>query len=263
MAARTAAAGAPAAASRIDGRSPVPKYSQLRTILLDLIAVAGVDQPAPSERDLVARYGVARMTVRKAVDHLVAEGRLYRVPGKGTFVARPKIEMSLRLTSFTEDMLARGYQPGSRELDRRLVPAGRTLAAELQIAPHDEVVVLERLRLADGTPMAVERSHVPAAAAPGLLEADLTDRSLYSYLEQQHGIVLDTGEQVVEAAVIDAADAAVLALPPSSAALLLTRRSLSRGVPVEYVVSTYRADRYQLRAALDAPAPTRTPGGRP
>jgi GntR family transcriptional regulator len=98
--------------------------------------------------------------------------------------------------------------------------------------------------------------------APGLAEADLTDRSLYGYLEAEHGIVLDAGEQVVEAALVSPADARILAIPEGSAALLLTRRSSSRDVPVEYVVSTYRADRYQLRAALDAPVPTRTSGGR-
>jgi GntR family transcriptional regulator len=252
-----------AAPPRIDGRSPVPKHSQLRAILLDLVAEAGVDHPAPSERELMTTYGVARMTARRAVDQLVAEGRLYRVQGKGTFVARPKIEMALRLTSFTEDMRARGLRPGSRELDRRLVPAGGALAKELKISPDDGVVILERLRLADGLPMAIERSHIPAAAAPGLLEADLTGRSLYDYLEREHGIVLDAGEQLIEAVVVDPTDARVLTIPPRTPALLLTRRSLTRGVPVEYVVSTYRADRYQLRAALDAPVPTRPPGGRP
>jgi GntR family transcriptional regulator len=217
----------------------------------------------PSERELAARYGLSRMTARQAVEHLVSEGRLYRVQGKGTYVARPKIEMPLRLSSFTEDMLARGLHPGSRELNRRVVRAGRTLAGSLQIGLDADVVVLERLRLADGVPMAIERCHVPAALAPGLVAADLTNRSLYAYLEQEHGIVLDAGEQLIEATVIDPADARILAIPATSAALLLTRRSSSRGVPVEYVVSTYRADRYQLRAALDAPIPNRSPGGRP
>lgn len=249
--------------SRLDDNSPVPKYTQLRAILLDHIAAADIDDPAPSERELMTTYGVARMTVRKAVDNLVAEGRLYRVQGKGTFVARPKIEMPLRLTSFTEDMRARGFRPGARDLDRRLVPAGPALARELRISADDDVVILERLRLADDIPMAIERSHIPAAAAPGLLDADLTERSLYAYLEQEHGLVLHGGEQLIEAVLVDPADARILAIPLGSAALLLTRRSLSRGVPVEYVVSTYRADRYQLRAALDAPTPTNPSGGRP
>ncbi|HIY41127.1 MAG TPA: GntR family transcriptional regulator, partial [Candidatus Nocardiopsis merdipullorum] len=110
----------------IDPANPLPKYIQLRDLLLDRIAAAGlgVDDMVPSERELSNLYGLSRMTVRQTLDMLVAEGRLYRVPGKGTFVARPKIEMSLALASFSEDMRARGYKPGARELIRQIVPAG-------------------------------------------------------------------------------------------------------------------------------------------
>src|SRR4029450_2813712 len=116
----------------IDARSPGPKYFQLREILLDLIEnELTVDAPVPSERELAARYGLSRMTARQGVEHLVSGGRLYRGPGKGHFVARPKIDMPLRLTSFTEDMRARGLTPGSRDLDRRRIPASAAVAREL------------------------------------------------------------------------------------------------------------------------------------
>ena len=115
--------------------------------------------------------------------------------GKGTYITPPKIEMPLRLSSFTEDVLARGLHPAPRdELDRRVVRAGRTLAASLQVGIDAEIVVLQRLRLADDVPMAMERCHVPAAVAPGLVSADLTNRSLYAYLEQEHVVGLDAGE---------------------------------------------------------------------
>ena len=241
------AAGETAGKVTIDHHSPVPKYSQLREILLDLVETE-LDEDQ-SERELSARFGLSRMTVRQAVDHLVSEGRLYRVQGKGTFVARPKIEMPLRLASFTEDMRARGLEPGSRDLDRRTDRASAHLARMLQIAPGDEVHVIERLRTADGIPMAVERSHIPDAVAPGL-----SDESLADLLASTYGVLLDRGEQTIEAGIADPIDAALLDLPAGAAAvLLLQRRSFVGDRPVEFAVSTYRADRYQLHVALEVP----------
>ena len=241
-------------AVRIDHQSPVPKYFQLREILLDLVeSELGADQVIPSEREMSSRFGLSRMTVRQAVDHLVSEGRLYRVQGKGTFVARPKIEMPLRLASFTEDMRARGLEPGSRDLDRRTDSASAHLARALQIEPGDPVHVIERLRTADGIPMAVERSHIPEAVAPGLADESLADRSLYDVLAATYGVLLDRGEQTIEAGIADPADAALLELPGGSAVLLLQRRSFAGDRPVEFAVSTYRADRYQLHVALEVP----------
>jgi GntR family transcriptional regulator len=244
--------------ANVDGRSPVPKYYQLREILLDLIEhELAVDAPVPSERELAARYGLSRMTARQAVEHLVSEGRLYRVQGKGTFVARPKIDMPLRLTSFTEDMRARGMTPGARDLGRRRTPATAAVARELGLEPGAPVHVIERLRTADGVPMALERSHIPAHLAPDLLDRPLQDRSLYELLATAYGVVLDRGDQLIEAGIADRGDAGLLGLAPGSAVLLLQRRCWAGAVPVEYAVSTYRADRYQLRASLDIAAPYR------
>jgi GntR family transcriptional regulator len=246
--------GARAGGWRIDPRSPVPKYFQLRDILLELMTSnLAVDDPIPSERELKQRFRLSRMTVRQAIDHLVAEGRLYRVPGKGTFVARPKIEMPLRLASFTEDMRARGLTPGSREVSRSVIQAGQHLGTLLQIGPADEVYVFERLRLADHVPMAIERCHIPAAVAPGLITQGLTNRSLYAVLEVDYGIVLGAGEQTIESVNADPVDSRLLGIRTGAAVLLVGRRSFSGGVPIEYVVSTYRGDRYQLHVALDVP----------
>lgn len=243
----------------IDPESPVPKYLQLREALLDRIeAELELDAAIPSERELGTRYGLSRMTVRQTVEQLVSEGKLYRVPGKGTFVARPKIEMSLRLASYTEDMLARGLRPGSRDLARRTVPAGTHLARALDIDSGVSVHVVERLRSADGVPMAVERTHIPAALAPDLADHSLSDGSLYHLLEERYGVVLDAGEQTIEAALVDRTDAGLLDLSPGDAVLQLRRRSFAAGAPAELAVSTYRADRYQLSTALDVPATRRT-----
>ncbi|MFI0353806.1 GntR family transcriptional regulator [Actinomadura sp. 9N407] len=239
----------------IDPHSPVPKYFQLRAILLDLIegSELPVDAPIPSERELCGTYGVSRMTVRQGVDQLVSEGRLYRVPGKGTFVARPKIEMPLRLVSFTEDMLARGMRPGSVDLDRRTMPADTRLARIFEVPPGTGVHVIERLRTADGEPMALERSHILASLAPDLLDRRLADRSLYGVLEAVYGLVFDAGDQTIDAGLADSTEARHLQISRGSAVLLLQRRSYSGGVCAELGVSTYRADRYQVHTALGNP----------
>jgi GntR family transcriptional regulator len=239
----------------IDPHSPVPKYFQLRTILLDLIegAELQVNAAVPSERELCHRYGLSRMTVRQAIDQLVAEGRVYRVPGKGTFVARPKFEMPLQLVSFSEDMLARGLHPGAIDITRRTVRATVLLARAFRTEPGTEIHVIERLRTADGEPMAVERAHILASLAPDLLDRRLADRSLYGVLEAVYGLVFDAGDQIINAGVADATDARHLKIPRGSAVLLLERRSYAGGVCAELTTSTYRADRYQLHTTLEVP----------
>lgn len=238
----------------IDPTSAVRKHFQLREILLEMIERGyGIDDCIPSERELCTRYGLARMTVRNALDHLVLEGHLYRVPGKGTFVARPKIGLRLTLTSFSEGMRASGLEPGSVDIARRVVPAGRRLGRELGIGTEEAVHVIERLRTVDGVPMGLERSHFPAALTPGLIDESLQGTSLFVVLEECYGIVFDDGEQTIEACVADATEAGLLGVPEGSAMLQHQRRARTGGRPVEYAVSTYRADRIQLTAALELP----------
>lgn len=237
----------------IDPHSPVPKYHQLQEILLDLVETElGVDAPIPSERELAERFHLSRMTVRQAIDGLVVEGRLYRVQGRGTFVARQKTDLQIRLASFTEDMRSRGMRASSRVLGFERVAATPQLARDLEIAAGDPVLRLERLRFADGIPMSVERTHVPERLAPGLLEAGLVG-SLYAALQERFGLVLDWGEQTIEAMTPDPVDAALLEIGPQIPVLWMRRYSYAGHQRVEYASSMYRSDRYQLWVPLERP----------
>jgi GntR family transcriptional regulator len=240
----------------IDPRSPVPKYHQLQEILLDLVETElGVDAPIPSERELADRFKLSRMTVRQAIDGLVVDGRLYRVQGRGTFVARQKTDLQIRLASFTEDMRSRGMRASSRVLAFERIAATPQLARDLEIGVGEHVLRLERLRFADGIPMSVERTHVPERLVPGLLEAGLVG-SLYSALQEQYGLVLDWGEQTIEAARPDPADAQLLEIGSEVPVLWMRRYSYAGHQRVEYASSAYRSDRYQLWVPLDRPKAT-------
>ncbi|MFN3335935.1 MAG: GntR family transcriptional regulator, partial [Thermomicrobium sp.] len=142
--------------SWFDPTNGVPKYRQLQHVLETMIANLQPGDLIPPERELEQRFGVSRVTVRQALHQLVLAGRLERVQGRGTFVARPKVEQVLALTSFSEEMVQRGMRPGSRMLGVRQIPASETLAQRLQVAVDAPVIELCRLRLANDEPMALE-----------------------------------------------------------------------------------------------------------
>lgn len=238
----------------INPRSPVPKYQQLRELLLELIDTELTpESPIPSERDLVDRYALSRMTVRQAINALVEEGRLFRVRGRGTFVAKPKMDLQIRLASYTEDMIRRGMVPASRTVSFERLPATAMLARNLEIKLGDPVVRLVRLRFADSIPMAVERTHLPEHRVPGLLD-DGVPNSLYQCLAQRYGLAPTWGEQVIEAGTADRDVATLLDIPVGGVVLQMSRRSYADDVLVEYAASSYRADRYQLWVPLERPA---------
>lgn len=155
-----------------------PKYLSLVAALRHEIDALPVGAPVPGERTLADEHGVSRMTARRALAVLEREGRLRREVGRGTFVARPAVSLPLRLTSFTEDMRARGMSPSSQVIALDTVPAGPELAEILAIGPEDPVTRVDRVRLADGRPMAIEHTRLVASLVPGLEYHDLSARSL-------------------------------------------------------------------------------------
>lgn len=224
------------------------KQRETRERVLELIESLTVGDAIPSERQLGVDLSVSRLTVRAALDQLVREGYLVRRRGAGTFVAEPKVQKgTIDITSFSDDMRARGLTPGSRTLELREIPAGARLGRILHVSPSEPVLAVKRLRLADGEPMAIELLHVRASLVPGLSADDLERHSFYDLLVSRYGIAIVGGTQTVEPTVTSEEESETLGVPIHSPALLFERVTRSSdGEVVEYTSSTYRGDRYRL-----------------
>lgn len=243
---------------RLQREAPDPLYLQLKDSLAAEIT-SGRYRPhrrLPSERELALRFKVSRMTVRQALLELAHEGLIYTRVGKGTFAAEPKIDQELRaLTGFSQDVNARGGRPSSQVLEARTMPATAEVADALRIAPEAQVAMLSRLRLADGTPLAIETAYLPAALVPNLLQHDFARESLYRVLEGEYGLKPTLAEQTIEAALASPRELDLLDLAAPAAVLRMRRQTRTEGdMAVEYVCSTYRGDRYKFHATLQAKA---------
>jgi len=238
-----------------------PKSRRLREALLEHMRGLPAGAALPTERELCDAYGVSRATVRHVLQALEAEQRIYRRQGKGTFVARVKIEQRLGLTSHTEEMRASGIRPGSKLIDVTRGPAGPEVGAALRLGDDGEVLQIERLRLADGEPIAIERLYLDADRFDGVSSALGDDVSFYQLLSSSYGVELASAEETIEATVAGAREAHLLGCGAGSALLLLSRLTQdTSGTPVEYVRSVYRADRFRFRQRLERrPAPAGTP----
>ncbi len=237
----------------IDKTADTPIYWQVKESIREKIE-AGLWTPGtliPSEREFCEQFHISRMTVRQALGELVSEGLVVREKGKGTFVAQPRLRQRLtRLTGFSEDMQARGKQPGAVVLRLEAAPAKPAVARALGILPQEEVVVVERLRLADGEPVAIETSHLRFEGMRDLLAQPLT-ASLYRLLADHFGVTPLRAEQEIEAARATAREEELLCLE-RGAPVLRNRRTTydAQGCPFEYAESAYRGDRYTFFAEL-------------
>jgi len=227
--------------------SHIPIYYQLEMEIKDIIKVLKPGDPISSEREFSEKYGISRMTVRQAINNLVAEGVLVRQRGKGTFVAAPKVEQELSgLTSFSEDMRSRGLTPKTKILDFKTIPCPRGIASKLKIEEGDTVYEFSRLRIADDIPMALETSYLPTTLIKGLQEETLHG-SIYEYVEQSLYLKISHATQTIESTLSQKSESVSLGIKEGAPVLLMERYSyLENGNPFEYVKSIYRADRYKF-----------------
>lgn len=240
---------------RVAAMGPGPLYLRLRRLLEEAI-VGGVireGEAIPTERDIAELADLSRVTVRRAVDDLVKQGRLIRRHGSGTFVAPSvaRVEQSLSLlTSFTEDMARRGLSARSEWLERAVVAPSPDEMMVLGLSVGDKVSRLERLRIAGDVPMAIERASIIGTFLP---DPASVSGSLYDALEKRSARPI-RATQRISARNVDEREAALLKVAPGEAALYIERVSyLPGGRVIEFTRSIYRGDAYDFVAELKIP----------
>lgn len=228
-----------------------PKYYAVKRHLLEFIGSLEPGTSVPTERELALKMRTSRTTVRQALSELVVEGRLVRRQGSGTYVAEPKITWPLYLASFTEQVMASGFTPSSEVLATQRIVATADLGRRLRLDPRSPVYRLERLRLADNWPIAVETSWLPAARFPGLTRLIRTHGSLHAILSSHYGVTLQTGEETIETAPATPREAGPLQVDVGTPMLVVSRDNFDAdGTPVELGRTWFRGDRVTLVTRL-------------
>jgi GntR family transcriptional regulator len=235
----------------LDESSAQPLYQQLQRALRGAIenGIIGPDDALPPERDLAEMLKVSRITVRKAIDELVDDGLLIRKQGSGTFVSNRVEKNFAKLTSFSEDMRARGREPRSVWLNRAAGTVTPEESLTLRSSPGTPVFRFHRIRYADDAPMAIEYATVIASCLTSL---DDVENSLYEALERTGNRPV-RALQRLRAVLLTAEQAKLLKAQEGEAGLLVARVGyLKDGRAVEYSQSYYRGEIYDFVAELSA-----------
>jgi len=241
--------------ARIDFDSHLPYYIQLIDILREKVQTgtwAPGDQ-IPGEQELCELFSVSRTVVRQALRELELDGVITRRKGKGTFISPPKISEGLvqKLTGFFQDMAERGLRSSTRVLHQNVVPATEKVARFLTIAPGEKVIDLLRLRSINDEPIQLVTSYIPLSVCPGLATVDLTNRSLYKFMETECGVFIAKGRRTVEAVLANETEAALLGVERGAPLLMLDSISFSdTGQVIEYYHALHRGDRSRFEVEL-------------
>ncbi|MEN8234618.1 MAG: GntR family transcriptional regulator [Actinomycetota bacterium] len=232
-------------------RGAAPPYYQVKEDLLELISELPAGAPIPTEREISERHGVSRTTVRKALSDLLTEGRISREQGRGTFIAEPKLIQELTLTGFTDNMVRLGLIPSSRLLSVTTKTDDPQTNDALDLPAGAPILAITRLRLADGSPMAIETVHLDAERFGDVDELMTENASLYSIMERRFNVILSYAEETIETAAASPEDAELLGTEVGGPILLLTRQSFDTNDDViELVTSRYRGDRFRFATRL-------------
>lgn len=241
---------------KIDRSNPLPYYYQLKEFIIEDIEnkVLKPGERITSENELCEKFNISRSVVRQTLNELRYEGFLYKVKGKGTFVAEPKITESLAqsVVGFYEDMTSIGVNPKTKVLELSRVQCDTNIAKKLQIESREEVIKITRLRFINKQPFVLTTSYIPFKLCPGLLKVDLNNKSLYSVMEEKFNIKINHASRTLEAIAAGGSESRLLGVSDGSPLILLTSVGYnSENIPVEYFDALHRGDlsRFEVNLA--------------
>lgn len=198
----------------------------------------------PTEDELLERFEVSRITVRRAIQNLVLRGLLEIRRGRGTFVVEPRIEAELtKLSGFVEDMKAAGRRASARVVSQGIVSATARIAERLQLARGARVMRIERVRLADKVPVSFDETYLPLALGKKIVRHDLRMHPIFTLLEEEYGVPLVEADYELEAATASKIVAEALQVKVGSPIFQIERTSMTTNrEPIDYEVLSYRGD---------------------
>lgn len=223
------------------------KYERVRDALSETLEHSAPGTQIPTEKELAEQFGVSAMTVRRALQILTEAGRLRGIPGRGTFVAAPRVtKMMSASNSFSDAMKASGRTPGSQLVEATMRPAGREEAERLQIPEGGLIFTIQRVRLGDGTPLGFESATLNASLLPGLLAHDLRG-SLYETIALKYHLDIKRTGLVVSARLPTPYEAELLEIGPGTPCLqTVVTSQTGSGSVLEHTTSLFRGDLYEV-----------------
>ena len=232
----------------------VPMHTQIREIIRRRV-LDGTYPPhsqVPSESQMTEAFSVSRITIRQALGDLQKEGLIFKVAGKGSFVAKPKAFQNLsRLQGFGEAMAPSGYETFSQVLSMRQVAASEMVSRRLQVGLGDAVYEIQRLRYLNREPISVDQSYFPLALGERLAHEDLPTRDIFVILENDFGLHLTHADVQIEAISADEFLARQLRIAEASPLLRIERLTYADDKPIDFEFLYFRGDAFQYRLRID------------
>jgi GntR family transcriptional regulator len=246
--------------------SPIPLYTQIKESLRERIldGTYKVHEQLPSESEMSALFSVSRITVRQALSDLQKEGLIFKIPGKGTFVAKTKaFQPLMQLEGLSEAMSRMGYEIYNQVTSHKVVPASARVAEKLQIAIDTPVAEIKRVRHLNREPLSLEITYLPAQIGERLRKADLATRDIFLVLENDYGIALGRADLQIDALLADEGLARPLQIEEGTALLRMERLThTAEGQPLDFEYLYFRGDAFQYRLQIERHASPSLPSSK-